>query len=334
MVPWLGGALILLACVLAYAPVLHGKFLWDDLYLVGANPLFKSPRFLVEVFRHYLFLDSFSLYYRPVQNLSYILDYAIWNRKEFGYHLSNILFHAASAFLLVLVIRRCLQSMPREGRSPLFEELPHSRSACLWAVHPIHNAAVAYVSGRADSIAMMFALAGWLLFFNESAGWRGAATRRLPFSVCSRALCAKEIAFIWIALFAIYLFGFERGMPLRSKLGTVGSLLGIFAIYLWLRHLPGSRPVQQGVTIHRLPTEFSSCSGPWAITPASSFTRQSPHGTFSLECTPIAPWPHGRKISGRIPLAFGLLTIAAFVYACRSPLPGRKFAFSASAGSP
>src|ERR1700684_3209998 len=83
----LGGGLILLACIAAYAPVLHGKFLWDDNYLVGANPFFKSPRFVFEVFRHWLFLDSFSLYYRPVQNLSYIVDYAIWNRDEFGYHL-------------------------------------------------------------------------------------------------------------------------------------------------------------------------------------------------------------------------------------------------------
>ena len=48
----LGGALILVACILAYAPVLHGKFLWDDLYLVGANPFFRSPRFVFEVFRH------------------------------------------------------------------------------------------------------------------------------------------------------------------------------------------------------------------------------------------------------------------------------------------
>ena len=208
--------------MLAYAPVLHGKFLWDDLYLVGANPFFKSPRFILEVFRHYLFLDSFSLYYRPVQNLSYILDYAIWNRNEFGYHLSNILFHAASAFLLFLVLRRCLRAMPANGgrirRRFARTALRRLRVGLLWAVHPIHNAAVAYVSGRADSIAMMFALAAWLLFFNGGTGWRAGLALALAALCVLAALCAKEIAFIWIALFAIYLFGFERRLTLRTKL--------------------------------------------------------------------------------------------------------------------
>ena len=119
---------------------------------------------MLEVFRHWLFIDSFSLYYRPVQNLSYIVDYAIWNRDEFGYHLSNVLFHAASAFLLFLVVRVALR--PLRGRTRGASATAAAFSVgLLWAVHPIHNAAVAYVAGRADSIAMMFALAAWLLFF-------------------------------------------------------------------------------------------------------------------------------------------------------------------------
>jgi len=35
--------------------------------------------------------------------------------------------------------------------------------ALVWIVHPIHNAAVAYISGRADSLAAVFALSAWLL---------------------------------------------------------------------------------------------------------------------------------------------------------------------------
>ena len=61
------------------------------------------------------------------------------------------------------------------------------------------------------------------------------------------ALCAKEIAFIWIALLRIYLFGFERELPLRGSLSPSARSLAVFAVYLWLRHLPGPRAPQQGV---------------------------------------------------------------------------------------
>jgi tetratricopeptide (TPR) repeat protein len=322
----LGGALILAACMLAYAPVLHGKFLWDDLYLVGSNPFFRSPRFIVEVFRHWLFLDSFSLYYRPIQNLSYILDYVIWNRDAFGYHLSNILFHAASAFLLVLVIRRCLREILGESGSPAFIEGASFAVGLLWAVHPIHNAAVAYVAGRADSIAMMAALAGWLLFLSEGGGWRRPVALALAPVCFLIALCAKEIAFIWIALFALYLFGFERRLPLRAKLAIMGSLLAMLAIYLCLRRLPGPRAPQQGLAYPPLPERVilmlralgdytSLIFFPGNLHMERSVWSASAYGSLKA-------WQ--QNLRGEYLSLCGLLTIAGFVFACRSPWPGRK----------
>ncbi|HEX4086410.1 MAG TPA: tetratricopeptide repeat protein [Chthoniobacteraceae bacterium] len=320
----LGGAIILLACILAYQPVLHGKFLWDDLYLVGSNPFFKSPRFVLEVFRHWLFLDSFSLYYRPVQNLSYILDYVVWNREEFGYHLSNVLFHAASAFLLYLVIRRCLRAMP--DVSPAFAGGAAFAVGLLWAVHPIHNAAVAYVAGRADSIAMMFALAGWLLFLNEGKGWRrGVALTLAPLCILT-ALCAKEIAFIWIALFAIYLFGFEQKLSLRAKAGAVGSLLAVFGVYLWLRHLPGPRVQQLGLMpppfLDRVLLMFRALGDYTSLIFYPGNLHMERIVWAATDYKNAAVWQ--QHLRPEYLSLIGLATIALFVIACRSRLPGRK----------
>jgi tetratricopeptide (TPR) repeat protein len=325
----LAGAILLAACILAYAPALHGKFLWDDLYLVGANPFFKSPRFIFEVFRHYLFLDSFSLYYRPVQNLSYILDYAIWNRDEFGYHLSNILFHAGSAFLLFLVIRSAAANAASDGPSAPVEGWLEGAAfsvALVWAVHPIHNAAVAYVSGRADSIAMMFALAGWLLFSSGGAGWRRIAALALAALCVLAALCAKEIAFIWIALFAIHLFGFEERLPLRSKLAAAGSLLAIFAVYLWLRHLPGARPAQQGVAYPPIADRVILMLRALGDYTSLIFYPGNLHMERTVWNAPdyLSRDAWQRNLRGEYLSLIGLLTIAGFVFACWSRLPGRK----------
>src|SRR5437868_14217005 len=58
-------------------PALQGAPIWDDDYLVRTNPLIKSPLLIFETFRHYLFQGTFSLSYRPVQNLSYLFDYVV-----------------------------------------------------------------------------------------------------------------------------------------------------------------------------------------------------------------------------------------------------------------
>src|SRR6266581_1698280 len=81
-------------------PAIQGQLLWDDVHLTVDNPFIKSPLLALEAFRHYLFLDSFSGHYRPVQNLSYMLDYSFWNTDPAGFHLSNILLHVAAGLLL------------------------------------------------------------------------------------------------------------------------------------------------------------------------------------------------------------------------------------------
>ncbi|MBA3352693.1 MAG: hypothetical protein H0U23_09760, partial [Blastocatellia bacterium] len=59
--------LLVLLGVAAHLPALSGQLIWDDRYLAQENPFIKSPLFILEVFRHHLFLDSFSPHYRPVQ---------------------------------------------------------------------------------------------------------------------------------------------------------------------------------------------------------------------------------------------------------------------------
>jgi len=164
---------ILAAVFAAYGPVLNGQFIWDDTYLVGENPLFRSPIFCLEVFRHHLFLDSISTYYRPVQNLSYMWDYWLWQNNPFGYHFSNILLHGFAAFCLFLLLKQILPGLIDD--SCLAQEADRKQQAggiafCvafMWAVHPIHNAAVAYIAGRADSLIAFFALGAWLLFLKS-----------------------------------------------------------------------------------------------------------------------------------------------------------------------
>lgn len=242
------GALLLLVAValLCYGQSLDGEFLWDDGFLVQHNPLIRSPALIGEMFRHSLFLDSASTFYRPVQNLSYLWDYWLWGLNPFGFRLTNLLLHAAAGWLLFLLLRRLLPALVGPGVAAGTAPALALGVAVVWVVHPVHSAAVAYVSGRADTLAVGFALGAWLLYeTGRSAtgfGGRKLAGYGAALVCFLLALCSKEMAAIWAAIFVLHLCCFRVGRPLRHVLPALGAIAGCFAVYLVLRHLPTVPP--------------------------------------------------------------------------------------------
>src|ERR1051326_4059058 len=115
---WVRCLVLVFIGVVVRIPALQGERLWDDQYLANANPFIKSPALVLEAFRHYLYLDSFSIHYRPVQNISYMADYFFWNTNEFGYHLTNVLLHAGGGVLLFFLLRRLIVTffIPTAGK--------------------------------------------------------------------------------------------------------------------------------------------------------------------------------------------------------------------------
>src|SRR6476646_9140351 len=103
---WVRCTIIALLGFAVHFPALQGQLIWDDQYLAHDNPFIKSPLLILESFRHYLFLDSFSAHYRPVQNISYIFDYLLWNTDPYGFHFSNVLLHTGSGVPLYLLLRK------------------------------------------------------------------------------------------------------------------------------------------------------------------------------------------------------------------------------------
>src|SRR2546423_1684733 len=252
---WLRIALLCICGVVARFPALNGQPIWDDDYLISANPFIKSPLLILETFRHYLFLDSFSFHYRPVQNISYCIDYLLWKGDPLGYHLSNLFWHVGSAVLLYLLVLRLLANL---GTRPTAAECnpatPFRRSAIsaaaffialLWVVHPVHSAAVDYISGRADSLVCFFACGSWLLYLHARQAI-GPALRALFYSGAALsallALASRESGCTWLLVFLLHLFILDRGITLRGRFIVLAACLGVLGAYLGLRHLPATQP--------------------------------------------------------------------------------------------
>lgn len=215
---------MLLVC-LCYLPAMKGEFLWDDFSLVTENGMIRSPLLMGESFQHSLTMNGASRYYRPVQNVSYAVCYWAGGLNPMVYHFTNCLLHGGAAFLLWRLLRSLLIGRPGLALAVVG----------IWAVHPCHNAAVAYISGRADSLAAIFSLSAWLCFRRGTAhkAWYFAAAVLLFLGLCS-----KEIAMVWAATFLIYEVCFSQQKVRSHLLGATLVIAATIGLVAWLRTLP------------------------------------------------------------------------------------------------
>lgn len=244
---WVRCFALILFGIGVHLPSLTGELLWDDIPLVNDNPLIKSPVLILEAFRHYLFPDAYAGHYRPVQTISYIFDYLFWNKEPSGYHLSSVLWHVLSGVLLYYLLRRILGSLLERwpDKSVWKGRIDLSTAAfflaLLWMVHPVHSAAVDYVSGRADSLAFSFAAGGWLLYLRArdlAPSWTRRGLFVLAMFSALFSLCSRESGALWMLLFLLYLFAFERKPPRRAKFLVLAVCLLVASLYAGLRQLP------------------------------------------------------------------------------------------------
>src|SRR5437588_4160175 len=85
----------------AHMPVFRAGFVWDDTALILRDPLIRSWRLIPEGFQHFLFTDATpSNFYRPLQRLSYTLEYWAFGFAPSAFHLTNIILHAGAAIAL------------------------------------------------------------------------------------------------------------------------------------------------------------------------------------------------------------------------------------------
>src|SRR3989338_3307423 len=151
--------LIIFISFLVYLNALRNGFVWDDMVLIADNEgINKWGCFWENFVRDFFDTTDDTIefkygYYRPIISFSYMIDYAVWGLKPWGFHLSNIIFHTVSCILVYSIF------------NSLFNN--HTISiitSLLFACHPIHTESVTWISGRTDIIAAMFFLSAFYLY--------------------------------------------------------------------------------------------------------------------------------------------------------------------------
>lgn len=231
---------VLVALIFAtHAPALRATFVWDDTALVLRDPLIRSWRLIPEGFQRFLFVDATpSNFYRPVQRLSYTLEYWAFAFRPAPYHLTNILLHAATAIALFIFALAFLRLYQVDERKSLAVA---AIASLAWALHPLHSGVVDYVAGRADSLAALFGFTA--LYFTVRALDRESAWKFYAvtgFALLASAL-SKESGLIFAAL-AIILILLRKNWKGMVAIGVAVAFVLTICVTLRNQVLPVDVP--------------------------------------------------------------------------------------------
>jgi tetratricopeptide (TPR) repeat protein len=146
-------ALLCAAAVLvAYLPAINGAFLWDD----DAHVTRPELQSLVGLWRIWTDVGATQQYY-PLLHSAFWIEHALWGDSVIGYHLVNILLHAACAWLVWRILQRL--------------EVPGAAIAAgIFALHPVQVESVAWIAEQKNTLSTLFYLAAmwtYLRFDNE-----------------------------------------------------------------------------------------------------------------------------------------------------------------------
>ncbi|MDD4013882.1 MAG: tetratricopeptide repeat protein [Candidatus Omnitrophica bacterium] len=220
---YIGVAGILLAAVvLCYGGTTRGDFVWDDEFLVVNNPLVRAPVSSFAPFKDDIINSGFqtTIYYRPMQILSYAVDHRLWGMKSGPFHRTNVVIHFFNAFLVFVFTRRITK-----------DRAISLAASVLFVVHPAFAGAVAYISGRADLLYFTFGFIFMLLFLDFTENKRILSLAGAVIALAA-AFLSKEGALIF-PLLAIAAEWMVSPAPVRRiKYHAIPMLLAGAYIYL------------------------------------------------------------------------------------------------------
>lgn len=150
---WFAPLIVFAAVLACYWPALSGALLWDD----PAHVTRPDLRSLHGLFRIWFELGATQQYY-PVLHSAFWLEHHLWGDAVLGYHLLNVLLHAANSCLFAGVLRWLWDwsaGAPSSRRIPVGTEWI---VALAFAVHPVAVESVAWISEQKNTLSLFFYL--------------------------------------------------------------------------------------------------------------------------------------------------------------------------------
>ena len=229
-------AVIALLTAVAFLPSLENRFVdWDDYEMLVSN---SSYRGLAWPQLRWMFTTFHMGHFQPLSWLSFAFDYLAWGTQPLGYHLTNVILHAANA-VLFFFLARVLLTLAVKGSGNAREPgltLGAAVAALLFSLHPMRVESVAWATERRDVLSGFFYL---LALYHYVVAKTSANAQRSRYRLAASFL-----------IYALSLFSKATAMTLPAVL----LLLDVYP----LRKLPGKlsewfKPEYRSILWEKLP---------------------------------------------------------------------------------
>jgi protein O-mannosyl-transferase len=200
---WLGAILVLALTFFAHVRALQGQFVeWDDTNHITRNIAIRALTLenLGQMFTH-----PIAKLYCPLTWLSFAIDYQIWGRAPFGYHLTNLLLHLANTLLVLVFVREILRDRFQYATATAL------LTAAIFGVHPLRVESVAWATERKDVLFAFFYLSALIAY------WRWLGTHKWrTYWVCFGLFVASALSKSAAVTFPIVLLVIDHWLARRK----------------------------------------------------------------------------------------------------------------------
>jgi hypothetical protein len=149
-------------------------------------------------------------HYVPVMWLSFGLDHALWEMNPRGYHLTNLLIHAAAAGLFCGLLSALL-NLDGAGRWAA------ALGALVFSIHPLRVESVVWLMGRRDVLSGFFLMLTLLAYLKAARGgpgrWRwlwAALAAYVPALLSKAIVMTAPLLMLLLDVYPLRRFGRER----------------------------------------------------------------------------------------------------------------------------
>jgi tetratricopeptide (TPR) repeat protein len=210
--------LVAAAAALPYLQTLVFGFVFDDHGQIVGNPRVQSWSHLGGYFTGDVWRSPAGFpgnYYRPLFLLWLLVNHTLFDAWPAGWHLTSVGLHVLASLLVWLIARRL--GGPAVGVI----------AGVLFAVHPIHVEAVAWISGATEPLLAVFLLAAFWCYLE--------GRRALSLLAYALALLSKETAVVLPLLVAVHAWATTPRDRARGALAAAAPYLLLAGIYALAR---------------------------------------------------------------------------------------------------